>query len=104
MVAQMFNRAPQRARTATPLLAFIAGDFADAVAQLWPAPHADFFALPAARRHAARRGPPRAAAPSAPRQPPRTAQREGDVVHCYGHGGSGVTLSWGCADHLVQML
>jgi hypothetical protein len=52
MVAQMFNRAPQRARTATPLLAFIAGDFADAVAQLWPAPHAEFFALPAARRHA----------------------------------------------------
>ena len=30
MVAQLFNRAPQRARTATPLLAFIAGDFADA--------------------------------------------------------------------------
>jgi hypothetical protein len=53
MVAQLFNRAPQRARTATPLLAFIAGDFADAVAQLWPAPHGEFFALPAARRHAA---------------------------------------------------
>ena len=53
MVAQMFNRAPQRARIATPLLAFIAGDFADAVAQLWAAPHAEFFALPAARRHAA---------------------------------------------------
>ncbi len=53
MVAQMFNRAPQRARTATPLLAFIAGDFADAVAHVWPAPHGEFFALPAARRHAA---------------------------------------------------
>ncbi len=52
MVAQLFQRAPQRARTATPLLAFIAGDFADAVAQLWPAPHGEFFALPAARRHA----------------------------------------------------
>lgn len=22
---------------------------------------------------------------------------EGTVVHCYGHGGAGVTLSWGCA-------
>ncbi len=53
MVAQLFNRVPQRARTATPLLAFIAGDFADAVAQHWAAPHAEFFALPAARRHAA---------------------------------------------------
>lgn len=53
MVAQMFNRAPQRARTATPLLAFIAGEFADVIAHLWPAPHGEFFALPAARRHAA---------------------------------------------------
>lgn len=24
------------------------------------------------------------------------------VCHCYGHGGSGVTLSWGCAEDLVQ--
>lgn len=23
------------------------------------------------------------------------------VCHCYGHGGSGVTLSWGCAEDLV---
>ena len=53
MVAQLFHRAPQRARHATPLLAFIAGGFADAVAQVWPAPHSEFFALPAARRHAA---------------------------------------------------
>jgi D-amino-acid oxidase len=24
------------------------------------------------------------------------------VVHCYGHGGSGVTMSWGCADDVVN--
>lgn len=52
MVAQFIHRAPQRAHTATPLLAFIAGEFAEAIARVWPAPHADFFALPAARRHA----------------------------------------------------
>lgn len=53
MVAQIFHRTPQRARTATPLLAYIACEFADAAAQVWPAPHGEFFALPAARRHAA---------------------------------------------------
>ena len=26
---------------------------------------------------------------------------EGTVVHCYGHGGSGVTTSWGCADDVL---
>lgn len=26
----------------------------------------------------------------------------GGVVHCYGHGGAGVTLSWGCAGDVVQ--
>jgi len=53
MVAQIFGHAPQRARAATPLLTFIAGEFADAVAHVWRAPHAEFFALPAGRRHAA---------------------------------------------------
>lgn len=31
-------------------------------------------------------------------------ERVGDVVHCYGHGGAGVTLSWGCADEVAALL
>ncbi|MQA16268.1 MAG: FAD-dependent oxidoreductase [Pseudonocardiaceae bacterium] len=26
------------------------------------------------------------------------------VVHCYGHGGAGVTLSWGCADEVTDLI
>jgi D-amino-acid oxidase len=38
-----------------------------------------------------------------PARPEVRLERVGDVVHCYGHGGSGVTLSWGCADDVVRL-
>ncbi len=54
MTANLFLRsASARTATASPLLRFIAGEFADAIARVWRAPHAEFFALPAARRHVA---------------------------------------------------
>ena len=31
-------------------------------------------------------------------------ERVGDVVHCYGHGGAGVTLARGCADEVVALV
>jgi D-amino-acid oxidase len=39
-----------------------------------------------------------------PARPAVRLERDGDVVHCYGHGGAGVTLSWGCADEVVRLL
>lgn len=34
----------------------------------------------------------------------REKRAEGPVVHCYGHGGAGVTLSWGCADEVADLV
>jgi D-amino-acid oxidase len=39
-----------------------------------------------------------------PARPAVRLEREGRVVHCYGHGGAGVTLSWGCADEVVDLV
>ena len=38
-----------------------------------------------------------------PSGPPYDSSGLGDVVHCYGHGGAGVTLSWGVADEVVSL-
>ena len=31
-------------------------------------------------------------------------ERVGDVVHCYGHGAAGVTLAWGCAREVAELV
>lgn len=38
-----------------------------------------------------------------PVRPEIRLEREDDVIHCYGHGGAGFTLSWGCADEVVRL-
>jgi D-amino-acid oxidase len=39
-----------------------------------------------------------------PVRPAVRLERVGDVVHCYGHGGAGITLSWGVADEVVALV
>lgn len=39
-----------------------------------------------------------------PARPQVRLEAEGGVVHCYGHGGAGVTLSWGCADEVASLV
>jgi D-amino-acid oxidase len=38
-----------------------------------------------------------------PYRPTVRLERQGRVVHNYGHGGNGVMLSWGCADAVVAL-
>lgn len=38
-----------------------------------------------------------------PARPVVRLEREGRVIHCYGHGGAGVTLSWGCAEEVAAL-
>lgn len=38
-----------------------------------------------------------------PVRPAVRLERVGRVIHCYGHGGAGVTLSWGCADEVAAL-
>lgn len=38
-----------------------------------------------------------------PVRPAVRLEREDRVVHCYGHGGAGVTLSWGCAEEVASL-
>lgn len=39
-----------------------------------------------------------------PARPRVRVQRVGRVVHNYGHGGAGVTLSWGCAEEVLTLV
>lgn len=39
-----------------------------------------------------------------PMRPAVRVERTGRVVHCYGHGGAGVTLSWGTADEVAALV
>jgi D-amino-acid oxidase len=39
-----------------------------------------------------------------PARPSVRLEAKGRVVHCYGHGGAGVTLAWGCAVEVAALL
>jgi D-amino-acid oxidase len=39
-----------------------------------------------------------------PARPTVRLEAVGNVIHCYGHGGAGVTLSWGCADEVTALV
>lgn len=39
-----------------------------------------------------------------PARPTVRLERVEDTIHCYGHGGAGVTLSWGCAEEVASLV
>jgi D-amino-acid oxidase len=39
-----------------------------------------------------------------PVRPAVRLEADGPVIHCYGHGGAGVTLGWGCAEEVVELV
>ena len=41
---------------------------------------------------------------AAPVRPSVRLDAKDGVIHCYGHGGAGVTLSWGCADEVSHLV
>ena len=39
-----------------------------------------------------------------PYRPLVRVEREGKIIHNYGHGGSGFTLAWGCAEEVASLI
>ena len=39
-----------------------------------------------------------------PYRPTVRVEKENNIIHNYGHGGSGFTIAFGCADEVVKML
>jgi D-amino-acid oxidase len=39
-----------------------------------------------------------------PYRPLVRVEKEGNIIHNYGHGGSGFTLAWGCANDVVSLI
>jgi len=39
-----------------------------------------------------------------PARPRIRVEREGRIVHNYGHGGAGYTLGWGCAEEVAALV
>ena len=39
-----------------------------------------------------------------PYRPLVRVEKEGKVIHNYGHGGSGFTLAWGCAEEVASLI